>query len=173
MVKKMSFDASSGDIGFLNDAYSQNAAVGEKVSAYEFRITLDNNPDLSILMRSGQLPAMAREPIEDKTSMGLTMNQYGAFKNAGEISFQAVEAADARLMQFIIDVVHNRRYIDVQVELTPESKAGVANPFHDVTLRHSLLASEAADMSTDDTTALMKFPLNVTYNWISVAGAGV
>ncbi|MAD46089.1 MAG: baseplate protein [Oceanospirillaceae bacterium] len=158
---------------FLQDAYAQNAAVGEKISAYEFRATLDNNPDLSVLVRSSQIPGIGREVIEDKTSMGLTMNQHGALKNAGEISLQCVESGDARLVQFIIDAVHNRRYIDIQLELTPESKSGVANAYHDITLLHSLLASEAADVSTDDTTALLKFPINVTYNWIRVAGAGV
>ncbi len=154
-----------GNIGFLKGKYKKNMAAGEKLNSAEFEMTFDAYPDLSVLVRSTQIPAIGRAEIEDFGGMGLKFVQQGPYENSGEINVTAVETIKGDVVAAIYDMVINKKYINMNIKPTPESLAGGAPKGTAWRLEDCKLRCDAIDMATEDVTSLVKPQMTITYNW--------
>lgn len=154
-----------GNIGFLKKNYQKNMAAGEKLSAAEFEMTIDGYPNLSVLVRSTQIPALGRAEIEDFGPMGLKFVQQGPYENSGEITVGAIETIKGDVLAALYDIVINKKYVNLNIKPTPESLAGGAPKGTAWRMEDSKLRCDAIDMSTEDVTALVKPQITITYNW--------
>lgn len=156
---------SKGNISFLKGKYKKNMAAGEKLSAAEFEMTVDGYPDLSVLVRSTQIPAIGRAEIEDFGPNGLKFVQQGPHENSGEITVTAVETIKGDVVAALYDIVINKKYIHMNIHPTPESLAGGAPRGTAWRLEDCKLRCDAIDMASEDVTALVKPSITITYNW--------
>lgn len=115
-----------GDVTFLKVKHTMNLMAGEKLAGHEFELTVDQYPDLSVVVRSAQMPAMGRSDMEDFGPMGLKFNQHGALENSGEITVTCVETIGGRVLQMIREIVKDKKYIDITIRATPESLSGAS-----------------------------------------------
>ena len=155
-----------GNLGLLKTKFNQNLAAGEKLMGFEYEMVIDGYNDLTVLIRSSQMPALGREDVEDFGEMGMKFSQYGALQNSGQIAVTAVETITGRVLSALKEVVTNKKYVNITIRATPESMAGNSAPSLVTRLLHCKFASDAIDLSTEDTTALVKPSINITYNWI-------
>lgn len=156
---------SKGNVGFLKNRYQKNMAAGEKLSAAEFEMTIDGYPNLSVLVRSTQIPAMGRAAIEDFGPNGLKFEQQGPLENSGEITVTCVETIKGDVVASIYDIVSNKKYVNLKIQPTPESTGGKAPKGTAWRLEDCKLRCEAIDLATEDVTNLVKPSITITYNW--------
>ncbi|WP_035604481.1 hypothetical protein [Edwardsiella tarda] len=160
------FFNSRGDVGFLAQNFNRNLAAGEKLNGSEFWMDIHGHEDISVLIRTTQIPELAREGVEDTGPMGLKFNQYGTLKNSGEITANCVETLEGAVTATVINLVKNKTYVDITIRATPESMGGVSSPALIRKLSHCTIGCDQVDFSTEDTTALVKPSLKITYNWV-------
>lgn len=154
-----------GNVGFLKKKYQKNMAAGEKLSAAEFDMTIDGYPNLSVLVRSTQIPSLGRAEIEDFGPNGLKFVQQGPLENSGEITVTCVETIKGDVVAALYDIVINKKYINLNIQPTPESTAGGAPKVTAWRLEDCKLRCDAIDLATEDVTALVKPSITITYNW--------
>lgn len=154
-----------GNVGFLKKKYQKNMAAGEKLSAAEFDMTIDGYPNLSVLVRSTQIPSLGRAEIEDFGPNGLKFVQQGPLENSGEITVTCVETIKGDVVAALYDIVINKKYINLKIQPTPESTAGGAPKVTAWRLEDCKLRCDAIDLATEDVTALVKPSITITYNW--------
>ena len=154
-----------GNLGFLKGKYKKNMAAGEKLSGAEFEMKIDGYDNLTVLIRSTQIPAIGRAEMEDFGPMGLKFVQQGPLENSGEISVTAVETIKGDVLKVIYDIVKNKKYVNLTIKPTPESLNGANPAGTGWRMEDCKLKSDAVDLATEDTTALVKPPITITYNW--------
>ncbi|HHY0551948.1 TPA: hypothetical protein ACVU5P_004267 [Vibrio parahaemolyticus] len=154
-----------GNRQFIKAKYKQNLAAGEKLSGAEFEMTIDEYPDVSVLIRSTQFAAVGRADVEDFGPMGLKYNQHGPYENSGEIAATAVETIYGDVLKCIKQIVMNKEYVTVRVRATPESTAGLSPAALDQKYEDCKIRSDVVDLSTEDTAALVKPAFTIVYNW--------
>ncbi|MEC6832962.1 baseplate protein [Photobacterium toruni] len=159
---------SRGDTSFLKQKFNMNMAAGEKLAGHEFEMSIDQYPDVNILIRSTQLAAMGRSDVEDFGPMGLKFTQHGALENSGEIAVTCAETITGRALSMVRDVIKNKRYIDINIRATPESLSGASPAALKQRLEHCKLRCDVVDLSTEDQAALVKPSLTIIYNWIDI-----
>lgn len=155
-----------GDVGFLKENFNRNLGAGEKLIGSEFWMDIHGYKNISVLIRATQIPEMARQDVEDVGPMGLTFNQHGTLKNNGEITVSCVETLEGAVSAAVIDMVRNKKYVDITIRATPESLSGVSSPSLIRKLGHCKIYCEAIDLATEDNTALVKPSLRIVYNWV-------
>lgn len=155
-----------GNKGFLKKQYTQNKSMGEKAMAFEFKLSIKGYPNWSILCRSAQWPAMGRSDVEDFGAGGLKFVQHGALENSGEMAISCVETIKGDIIKDIRKIVMDKEYIDITIELTPESRGGDSIADQSVTLLDCKLRSDAIELSTEDQAALVKPTMTAIYNFI-------
>ncbi|HEY3591748.1 MAG TPA: baseplate protein [Buttiauxella sp.] len=156
-----------GDMGMLKQNYNRNKAAGEKLMGYEFEVSFAGYPELTVLVRTMQIPERSRENVEDNGPSGLKFSQYGALKNNGEIQLQCVDTLQGAVSAMIVKCVQERKYIDITLKATPESLSGLTPPAHKTELSDCMIACDQVDFSTEDTAVLVKPSLRITYNFWS------
>jgi hypothetical protein len=159
------FDNAKGNINFLKQKFLKNVNAGEKMTGAEFEMTIEEYPQLTVLVRSTQMPAMGRADVEDFGQMGLGFIQNGALENKGECAVVAAETIKGDVIDALRDIVRNKKYVTVNLASTPESTAGVGAEAHKFKLEHCKLRSDAIDLSTEDTAAIVKPSITIQYNW--------
>ncbi len=157
---------SRGDVGFLKQRFDRNLAAGEKLVGSEFWMDIHGYENISVLIRSTQIPEIGREDVEDTGPMGLKFSQHGTLKNSGEITVACVETLEGAVYAAVVDMVRSKKYVDITIRNTPESLSGLASPALVRQLSHCKVYCEAVDLSTEDTTALVKPSLRIVYNWV-------
>ncbi|MCG6387496.1 baseplate protein [Vibrio fluvialis] len=155
-----------GNEPYLKAKFLKNVAAGEKASAAEFKMTIEEYPKVEVLVRTTQFPAMGRTDVEDFGQMGMGINQQGPIENKGEIAVTCVETLTGPVIGMMRDIVRNKRYVTVKIEATPESTLGQAVDDLKFRLLMCKLRSDAIDLSTEDTSALIKPSITVQYNWV-------
>lgn len=155
-----------GDVGFLKENFNRNLGAGEKLIGSEFWMDIHGHGELSVLIRSTQIPEIAREDVEDTGPMGLKFNQHGTLKNSGEITVTCVETLEGAVYAAVVNLVRHKKYVDITIRATPESLSGVSSPSLIRKLGHCKVYCEAVDLATEDTTALVKPSLRIVYNWV-------
>lgn len=158
----------AGNINYLKTKFNQNLAAGEKLGGHEFEMTIDQYPQLTILIRSTQLAAMGRSAMEDFGPMGLKFVQYGALENSQEIATTAAETISGNVLNVIREIVRNKVYIDINIRATPESMAGGSAASLKYRYEHCTLRSDVIEFSTEDQVAIVKPSMTITTGWIDV-----
>ncbi|MAD46090.1 MAG: hypothetical protein CMH98_13900 [Oceanospirillaceae bacterium] len=158
----------NGQLGMLNDAYQDNAALGEKITGYEFELECHQYPEFCMLVRSTKIPDIARTDIVDTGPMGMECDQYGAYKNRGEITVQCIDTMAAHTLGFVRDAVKRKRYLDFTLRLTPESRQGLAIANHTFGLKHCTIKCEGGDLSTKSVEELLDLSLMLSYSWLDI-----
>ncbi|UTM60414.1 baseplate protein (plasmid) [Photobacterium sp. CCB-ST2H9] len=156
---------SRGNTAFLKVKFDQNLSAGEKLSGAEFEMTIDQYPEISVLIRSTQIGAMGRSDVEDFGPMGMKFVQHGPLENSGEIACTAVETIAGPVLRMLQKVVKNKEYLDITIRATPESTAGISAEGAAHRYEHCKLRSDVIDLSTEDQAALVKPPFTIVYNW--------
>lgn len=87
----MGHNNTKGNRKFIKGRYTANAAKGERLVSSEFQLTFAGHEDISVLVRTSQIPEMTRENVEDYGPNGVKFNQHGPIRNSGEIQVQCVE----------------------------------------------------------------------------------
>ncbi|HAV1601603.1 TPA: baseplate protein [Enterobacter hormaechei subsp. xiangfangensis] len=155
---------SKGNLTFLKKRYDANKAAGEKLVGSDFWVVINGHTDMSILIRTTQLPEIAREDVEDFAPSGMKFSQYGAYRNSGEISMTAQETLSGAVVKMIKNAVINKELVDIEFYLAPESLGGEGNqPI--ARMEDCKLNMDAVDLSAEDVTALVRPNIRVVYNW--------
>lgn len=81
----MGHNNTKGNRKFIKGRYTANAAKGERLVSSEFQLTFAGYEDISVLVRTSQIPEMTREDVEDYGPNGVKFNQHGPIRNSGEI----------------------------------------------------------------------------------------
>lgn len=159
------FHNAKGDMPFLKQKFTKNLQAGEKMMGSEFMMKFAEYPDVEILIRSTQMPAMARADVEDFGQQGMKIMQNGPLENSGEIAVTAVETITGTVVKTLREIVRDKKYVTVTIESTPESMSGTGAESHSFTLEHVKVRSDAIDLSTEDSAALVKPAITLQYNW--------
>lgn len=162
------FENAKGNMNYLEQRFTQNVNAGEKMMGTEFKMTIEEYPDLEVLIRSTQYPAMGRADVEDFGQMGLGFTQNGALENKGEIAVVAVETITGTVLKMLREIVREKKMITVDIASTPESTGGKGSEHHAFRLKHVKVRSDAVDMTTEDTAALVKPTFTLQYNWVDI-----
>lgn len=85
----MGHNNTKGNRKFIKGRYTANAAKGERLVSSEFQLTFAGHEDISVLVRTSQIPEMTREDVEDYGPNGVKFNQHGPIRNSGEIQSSA------------------------------------------------------------------------------------
>lgn len=159
------FFNAKGDTNFLKQRFLKNVNAGEKMMGVEFEMKILEYPDLTVLIRTTQFPAMGRADVEDYGQMGMNMTQNGALENKGEITVTCVETITGSVLKALREITKNKKMVTVSIESTPESTSGKGAASHSFKLEHVKVRSDVIDLSTEDTAALVKPSLTLLYNW--------
>ncbi|HBM2815621.1 TPA: baseplate protein [Enterobacter hormaechei subsp. xiangfangensis] len=158
------FKDSKGNLTFLKKRYDQNKAAGEKLVGSDYWMVINGHHDMSILIRTAQIPEIAREDVEDFAPSGMKFSQYGAYRNSGEINITIQETLTGAVLKMIKNAVINKELVDIELFLAPESLGGEGNtPI--CRMEDCKLNSDAVDLSAEDVTALVRPSVRVVYNW--------
>lgn len=155
-----------GRKGYLKKKYESNKAAGEKLGGTEFSMNFPEYPNISVLVRTTQIPMMQREDVEDYGPNGMKFSQYGPLTNSGEIQVQCVETITGEVCKMIVDVVANKKYQDITLQAAAESLSGEAVSAHKFEMLDCKIACDQIDLSTEDVTVLVRPSLRITYNWV-------
>lgn len=156
-----------GNTGFLKTQFTQNLSLGEKAHAFEFKLVVKGYPNWSILCRTTQWPAMGRSDVEDFGASGLKFVQHGALENSGELSIMCVETMKGDIIRDMRKIIRTKEYIDISLELTPESTGGKHGEGQKIEMLHCKLRCDVIEFSTEDTAAIVKPTITAIYNWIN------
>ncbi|MEB2478199.1 baseplate protein [Citrobacter freundii] len=155
---------SKGNLTFLKKRYDANKAAGEKLVGSDFWMVINGHTNMSILIRTAQLPEIAREDVEDFAPSGMKFSQYGAYRNSGEIACTAQETLSGLVLTMVKNAVINKEMVDIDFYLAPESMGGEGNtPI--ARLEDCKLNTDAVDLSAEDVTALVRPNIRIVYNW--------
>lgn len=155
---------SKGNLTFLKKRYDANKAAGEKLVGSDFWVVINGHTDMSILIRTAQIPEIAREDVEDFAPSGMKFSQYGAYRNSGEMTMAVQETLTGAVVKMIKNAVINKELVDIEFYLAPESLGGEGNePI--ARLEDCKLRMDAVDFSAEDVTALVRPNITATYNW--------
>ncbi len=157
-----------GDTTYLKNRFTQNLNAGEKLVGSEFVLNVVEYPDLSVLIRSAQFPAMGRVDVEDFGQMGLGFTQAGALENKGEITISAAETITGTVLAALREVIAAKSSVTIVVKATPESTSGDTPDSLYFKLLHCKLRCDAVDLSTEDNTAIVRPNITVVYNWVDL-----
>ena len=61
----MGHNNTKGNRKFIKGRYTANAAKGERLVSSEFQLTFAGHEDISVLVRTSQIPEMTREDVEE------------------------------------------------------------------------------------------------------------
>lgn len=158
------FADTKANMDFLKKRLNQNIAAGEKLIGSEYWVTIKGYENLSILVRSTQIPEMTREDVEDYAPGGVKFNQHGVVRNSGEFQMQCVETIKGDVMKAVKQMVYGKEYVELSVAAAAESNGGEDKGLIRNFL-HCKIYSDALDFSSDDVTTASKLSLRVVYNW--------
>lgn len=161
----MSHFNSFGNPKFLKAKFKQNFAAGEKLNGAEFEMTIDEYPDVAVLIRTAQFGGIGRADVEDFGPMGMKFTQHGPIENSGELACTAVETIEGDVARIFKQIVWNKEYVTVRMRATPESKAGLSPDALKRKYMYCKIRSDVVDVSTEDTAALVKPAFTIIYNW--------
>ncbi|WP_142971367.1 baseplate protein [Enterobacter hormaechei] len=159
------FANTKADTAFLKSRFNKNVAAGEKLIGSEFWMTFKGYENLSILVRSTQIPEMTREDVEDFGPGGMKFNQHGTLRNSGEYQVTCAETIEGTVLAAVKELVYGKKYIEVTVQAAAESNSGDHKGLIR-TFSHCKIYSDAIDFSSEDVTTVVRPTLRVVYNWV-------
>lgn len=158
------FSNTKADMGFLKKRLNQSLAAGEKLVGSEFWMRIKGYENLSILIRTSQIPEMTREDVEDFAPSGMKINQHGPVRNSGEIQVTCAETIKGDVFKAVRQMVYGKEYVDIELQAAAESNSG-ADGGITRKLLHCKVYSDAIDFGTEDVTTVVRPTLRIVYNW--------
>jgi len=152
------------NLSLVKQSYRNMLALGEGANGADFRMVIEEYGDLEYLIQSTQWPTLAREMMEGKGPHGVSFNQQGNVKNAGDITITFKEVVTGKAIAAVIDWVKNKKYLSVTLAQISESQPE-SNEYTTVTMEDCWLEMDVADMSVDDGATLFKRSGTLHYNW--------
>ena len=156
---------SQGNIQKIRTGYRKVLALGEGVASEEFRMTFEGYSDISYLVQSTQLPALAREPIESFGPNGVQFVQQGRYKNAQEVPISFKEVITGKIYEFLRAQLRGKKYYTVKLALVGESFP-TSNNNTSLVFEDCWIELEGVDLSVEDAT-LVRPSGTIHANWIS------
>lgn len=153
-----------GNRNTFKQHFMKSRAVGERQNAAHFAMSFDGFDDLNIKVSSTQLPAMERELIESYGAMGTMQNFQGNWKNAGEITVVIEETIKGDTLATLRNIIYNKLYVDVTVDLTPEDidfKASTS-----CRMLECSLMCDVVELANESVTELVKPSVTLRYNFV-------
>jgi hypothetical protein len=158
------FSNTKADTAFLKARFNKNLGAGEKLVGAEFWMTIKGYENLSILIRTTQIPEMTREDVEDFAPGGMKFNQHGTIRNSGEFQVTCAETIEGDVLRSVKDMVYGKKYFEIEMQAAAESNSGDSKGLSR-TLTHCKIYSDAVDFSSEDVTAVVRPTLRILYNW--------
>lgn len=155
-----------GNKKFVKKLYKSEKAIGTKLKGNEFKFTIAGYEHLTAMFRTAQYPKTQREIIDEKGHGGVGAPDYGALQNSGEITVTAVENIKGDLLKALREIIEAGKEVNCTMEAMPEATEGKSPESLVYELEDCLLVSDAFDGSTDDTAALVKPSITITYGWV-------
>lgn len=152
------------NVALVKQSYKNLLALGEGANGADFRMTIEEFPDLEFLIQSTQWPAATREMIETKGPHGVMVNQQGNVKNAGDITIMMKEVVSGVARGLTNRWVKEKLYLTVNLALISESMPN-ANGNTSCTMEDCWIEIDASDLSVDDGATLYKLNGTIHYNW--------
>lgn len=157
----------SGNVGFLESARNSFVALGNKAQSKDFEMLIDGMEGFKTLIQATQIPEIGRESVEMFAPYGVPFYQQGTAKVAGELAITFMETVSGTVMQTIRQKAKDRCYFNATIKLACEEKPGSVGPltykFYDCWIK-----LDPTDLSTDDTTGLVRPAGTMFYNWFDV-----
>lgn len=154
------------NVPLVKNSYKNLVSMGEGAKGDDFRMTIEDYPDLEYLVQSTQLPALKREMIESKGPHGVMFNQQGNIMNAQDITVAFKEVISGKALEALRDWVTNKKYLQVTLALVSESQPESVYA-NSVVLEDAWIEIDAVDLSVDDTTVLVKPSGTIHGNWVT------
>jgi hypothetical protein len=154
-----------GNVPLLKKSYKKWLALGEKVTGNEFKMIIEDYPDLTYLISSTQLPMMQREMVEVYGPHGVKFMQQGRYVNAQDVPITFEEVITGKTLEAIREWVKNKRYLKVTLGLVSESQT-TSNEFTTVVMEDCWIELEGVDLSKEDGAAAIKPSGTLHANWI-------
>lgn len=154
-----------GNIRKIRTGYRKLTALGEGAVADEFRMEIEGNSELTYLVQTTQLAALAREPIESYGPNGVQFVQQGRFKNAQEVPISFKEVISGKAYEFLREKLKNKEYISIKLALVGESYP-TSTPANSVLMEDCWIELEGVDLSVEDAT-LIRPSGTIHANWVS------
>jgi hypothetical protein len=156
----------SQSIGLIKSSYKKYVSFGEKAVSSDYRMLIQQYPNLEYLIHATQLPELKREIIEDYGPHGVMFNQQGRYKNAVDITITFKEIITGEAYKCLRDWVRNKRYLDVWIGLMGESSPE-SNEHNTLLCEDVWCELDATDLSNEDNTTLIKPSGLLHVNWHS------
>lgn len=147
----------------LRKRFEANAAAGEKLVGSEYWVEFEGFPGLSILVRTAQLPEMTREDVEDYAPGGVKSSSYGVLRNQTEFQMQCAETITGTVLNAFKDIILNKKYININFYLSPESFAGEREPIRK--MEYCRIGIDAVDFASEDIAQVVRPSIRVICNW--------
>lgn len=144
-----------GNIDTFRQSYNKLVAKGEGLLGTDFKMTIENYPDITILVQSTQIPPFNREMVETYGPHGVRFLQQGNWNNAGEMPITFKEVIKGETYQMIRDWIVNKRYLKVTLEMSPESLPSGVPPLK-FTMHDCWLNIDGVDLSVEDRAAIVR-----------------
>ena len=155
-----------GNISWIKSSYKQLLGPGEGVVGDEFIMTFEGNANVRYLVQTSQMPPLGRENIESYGPQGVQFRQQGRYKNAQDIPISFKETIHGYAYEFLRDLVKNKKYITVNLQLAGESYTG-GNTSGTLRLEDCWIEIDGADLSVEDGTSLVRPSGTLHANWVS------
>lgn len=158
------FSGQTANIPLVKQSYKNLLALGEGANGADFRMVIEEYPDLEFLVQSTQWPGSTREMIESKGPHGVMANQQGNIKNAGDITIMFKEVVSGVVRRLCSDWVKNKKYLTINLALISESMP-VSTDGTSCTMEDCWIEIDPSDLSVDDGAVLYKINGTIHYNW--------
>ncbi len=159
------FENTNANRPYLKSKYDKNKQKGEKLLGNNFELRIEGFDDMAILVRSTQYPAMAYADVEDYAHGGLLMTQAGSLENNGEITVVCTETITGEVLKMLKDIILNKRQVDVKLHTEAESLGGKVDGSGCI-MRDCKLRTDAVELTTEDTTSVVKPSFTIKYGWV-------
>lgn len=155
----------SGSVPLIKKSYKKWLALGEKVTGNEFKLVIEDYPDLTYLVSSTQLPMMQREMVETYGPNGVKFMQQGRYVNAQDVTITFEEVITGKMYQALRDWVKNKKYLKVTMGLVSESQT-TSSEYTTVVMEDCWIELEGVDLSKEDGATVVKPSGTLHANWI-------
>lgn len=153
------------NIPLIKKSYKKFVALGERVTGNEFKMVIEDYPDLTYLVSTVQLPMMQREMVELYGPSGVKFMQQGRYINAQDVSITFEEVISGKMYEALRDWVKNKQYLKVTMGLVSESQT-TSSEFTTVVMEDCWIELEGVDLSKEDGAAAIKPSGTIHANWI-------
>lgn len=156
----------NANIPIIQQSYKKLVALGEKVSGAEYKMEVEDYPDLTYLVSSVSLPALQREVMETYGPYGIKFNQMGKFINAQDVPITFDEVITGKALEALREWVKEKKYLKVVLGLVSESVTE-SNANTTVVMEDCWIEMDAVELGNENSATVVKPSGTLHANWVS------